>query len=272
MVETTPRPGGKWIVFAGVLMILAGGSMFINGLWALDVTNQVEKSFGDTLLFSSSNLDTWGWIYLIVGAVVVVAGILVFFRSTFGMMIGIAAAVVQALLSFFWIFSPYWPAALVIIVLDLLVIYALSWSPIASTSDSPLSATGPWPALRRQGSVLLGCPIFRVPPHNQGDLASARPLLVGGDEAVRMRCISSRRASIAASTAGVVRPQSPQHCEASAKRDSGSSSDQGRIENRDLGTGWSRNSAQECSSTGPPRDSIGQRGPESLRRLGGSGG
>ena len=106
-------------------MILAGGNMAINGLWALHASSQVEKSFGDTLLFSSSNLDTWGWIYLIVGAVVVLAGILVFFRIAFGMWVGIIAALVQAFFAFFWIFSPYWPGALVIIALDLLVIYAL---------------------------------------------------------------------------------------------------------------------------------------------------
>jgi len=32
---------------------------------------------------------------------------------------------VQALFAFFWIFSPYWPGALVIIALDLMVVYAL---------------------------------------------------------------------------------------------------------------------------------------------------
>jgi len=37
---------------------------------------------------------------------------------------------VQAFFAFFWIFSPYWPGALVIIALDMLVIYALS-SPLA---------------------------------------------------------------------------------------------------------------------------------------------
>ena len=128
MVETQARRGRGtgWIVFAGILMILAGGNMAINGLWALHSSSQIEKSFGDTLLFSSSNLDTWGWIYLIVGAVVVVAGIMVFFRVAFGMWIGIIAALVQAFFAFFWIFSPYWPGALVIIALDMLVIYALS--------------------------------------------------------------------------------------------------------------------------------------------------
>ena len=107
-------------------MILAGGNMAINGLWALHASSQIEKTFGDTLLFSSSNLDTWGWIYLIVGALVLVAGILVFFRVAFGMWIGIIAAITQAIFAFFWIFSPYWPGALVIIALDLLVIYALA--------------------------------------------------------------------------------------------------------------------------------------------------
>jgi hypothetical protein len=122
--------GTGWIVFAGIVMILAGGNMAINGIWALHASSQVEKSFGDTLLFSSSNLDTWGWIYLIVGAVVVIAGIMVFFRVAFGIWVGIFAALVQALFAFFWIFSPYWPSALVILTLDLLVLYALS-SPIA---------------------------------------------------------------------------------------------------------------------------------------------
>jgi len=127
MVETRVRRGRGtgWIVFAGIVMILAGGNMAINGLWALHSSSQIEKSFGDTLLFSSSNLDTWGWIYLIVGAVVVVAGFLVFFRAAFGMWIGIIAAMVQAFFAFFWIFSPYWQGALVIIALDLLVIFAL---------------------------------------------------------------------------------------------------------------------------------------------------
>ena len=131
MVEAQQRRGRGtgWIVFAGVVMILAGGNMAINGLWALHASSQVEKSFGDTLLFSSSNLDTWGWIYLIVGALVLIAGILVFFRIAFGMWIGIIAAAVQAFFAFFWIFSPYWPGALVIIALDLMVIYALSSSP-----------------------------------------------------------------------------------------------------------------------------------------------
>jgi len=132
VVETRERRGRGtgWIVFAGVVMILAGGNMAINGLWALHASSQIVRSFGDTLLFSSSNLDTWGWIYLIVGAVVVVAGIMVFARAAFGVWVGILAAVVQAFFAFFWLFSPYWQGAVVIIAVDLLVIYALSPSTV----------------------------------------------------------------------------------------------------------------------------------------------
>jgi hypothetical protein len=120
--------GTGWIIFAGIVLILAGANMFINGLWALHAPDAVVKSFNDSkvLLFSSDNLDTWGWIYVIVGAVVALAGLLVFFRVAFGIWVGMFAAVVQAIFAFFWIFSPYWPAALIIIAVDLLVIYALS--------------------------------------------------------------------------------------------------------------------------------------------------
>jgi hypothetical protein len=118
IVVEAPARGGRgtgWMIFAGIVMILAGGNMAINGLWALHASSQVEKSFGDTLLFSSSNLDTWGWIYLIVGAVII-------------------AALVQAFFAFFWIFSPYWPSALIILALDLLVVYALS-TPLSESSE-----------------------------------------------------------------------------------------------------------------------------------------
>jgi hypothetical protein len=128
VVDTKVRRGRGTgsIILAGVLMILAGGSMAINGLWALHANDAVQRSFGDTLLFSSRNLDTWGWIYLIVGAVVLVAGICVFFRAAFGVVVGIIVAMVQAFFAFFWIFSPYWQGALVIFALDLFVIFALS--------------------------------------------------------------------------------------------------------------------------------------------------
>ena len=124
MTEPTRR-GTGWIIFAGIVMIIAGANMFINGLWALHASSAVAARFKDTLLFSDSNLDTWGWIYVIVGGIVFLAGIFVFLRQRWAVMVGILAATVQAIFAFFWIFSPYWPGALMIILVDLLVLHAL---------------------------------------------------------------------------------------------------------------------------------------------------
>jgi hypothetical protein len=117
--------GTGWIIFAGIVMIIAGANMFINGLWALNASSAITARFKDTLLFEDSNLDTWGWIYVIVGGIVLLAGIFVFLRQRWAVMVGIIAATVQAILAFFWIFSPYWPGALLIIVIDMLVLHAL---------------------------------------------------------------------------------------------------------------------------------------------------
>ena len=50
-------------------------------LWALHANDEVQKSFGRHAPVHQSNLDTWGLDYLIVGAVVLVVGIMVFFAS-----------------------------------------------------------------------------------------------------------------------------------------------------------------------------------------------
>jgi hypothetical protein len=126
MAEPTTKRGTGWIVFAGVLMVLAGADMFINGVWALHASTQVANTFKGQLLFSDSHLDTWGWIYVILGAVVLVAGISVFMRQVWAVNVGIVVALVQAIFAFFWLFSSYWPVALTVIVLDMLVIYGLS--------------------------------------------------------------------------------------------------------------------------------------------------
>jgi hypothetical protein len=124
MTEPTKR-GTGWVIFAGVVMIIAGANMLITGLMALDASNNVVASFKDRLLFSDTDLDTWGWIYLIVGAVVLLAGIFVFMRSRWAVWVGVLGATVQAIFAFFWLFTPYWESALVIIVIDMLVLHAL---------------------------------------------------------------------------------------------------------------------------------------------------
>jgi hypothetical protein len=120
------RKGGGWIAFAGVLLMLSGVNTFINGLWALNANDRITSSFKDTLLFSDTNLDTWGWIYVVIGAIVVVAGLCVFWRIQWARWVGVIAASVSMVMAFFWLFNPnFWVPALVTILIDALVLHGL---------------------------------------------------------------------------------------------------------------------------------------------------
>ena len=68
---------------------------------------------------------SWGWIHLLVGLVVAVAGLAVLGGRTWGRVVGITLAMLSALANF--LFIPYYPFwALTVIVLDIFIIWALA--------------------------------------------------------------------------------------------------------------------------------------------------
>jgi cytochrome c oxidase subunit IV len=118
-VETINKKGTGWIGFAGVVLIIAGVFDIISGLYALDHKDTVA----DQVLYES-NLETWGWIYLIVGLVILVAGFAVFGRAQWARWVGVLAAMLGIVIEFFWMFQT--PGrSLLYIVIALLVIYGL---------------------------------------------------------------------------------------------------------------------------------------------------
>ena len=118
-METLEKRGSGWIGFAGIMLILVGALDVVNGLNALDHKNSLPSN---ALMYS--NLKTWGWIMLIWGILVVLAGFLVFSRNQFGRWIGILAASIAMIVNMTWVFA-YPIAALVEVFLAALVIYAL---------------------------------------------------------------------------------------------------------------------------------------------------
>jgi len=120
VADTIARRGSGWLGFAGVVLIIAGLFDVVSGLWALDNKNTPA----DAILYEN-NLETWGWIYIIVGVIIILAGIGVFSRAQWARFIGILAAMVGILIEFFWMFhTPV--RSLVYIVIASLVIYALT--------------------------------------------------------------------------------------------------------------------------------------------------
>ena len=118
------HPAG-WVVglslFAGVMMILTGVLNAMEGVVAL-ARNEVYAATPRYLF--AFDLTTWGWIQIILGIIVLAAGIGVLTGQLWGRVVGITIAVLTILANF--AFIPYYPAwSLLIIALNVFVIWAL---------------------------------------------------------------------------------------------------------------------------------------------------
>jgi hypothetical protein len=117
---------GGWavgfILFAAIMMIMAGIFQALDGLVAL---------FNDTFYVTTRNytfqfdVTAWGWIHLILGIVVALAGWGLLSGRTWARVVGITVVVLSAIANFLWLpYYPFW--ALIIIALDVFVIWALA--------------------------------------------------------------------------------------------------------------------------------------------------
>ena len=122
--QETPPSGWAtgFIVFAGVMMIMAGGFQALTGLVAI-FENEFYVETRDYLV--KFDATTWGWIHLLLGLLVLCAGFAVMSGKVWGRTIGIILAVLSALTNF--AFLPYYPFwAMTIIALDVFIIWALA--------------------------------------------------------------------------------------------------------------------------------------------------
>ena len=108
-------------VTAGILMVLIGTFHFIQGLVAL--VNDNFFIVGKDYVFKFDT-TTWGWIHLIAGIIVFLAGLALFQGAIWARTVAVIMACVSIVASFLWM--PYYPIwSLTIVVFDLFVIWAL---------------------------------------------------------------------------------------------------------------------------------------------------
>jgi hypothetical protein len=111
-----------FILFAGIMMIMAGTFQAIAGLVAL-FENEFYVATRNYLF--EFDATSWGWIHLIGGVIVAFAGFAVMAGRTWGRVVGITLALLSALVNFAFIpYYPFW--SLTIIALDIFVIWALA--------------------------------------------------------------------------------------------------------------------------------------------------
>ena len=124
MSYATDSPTGwtGWITFAGVMMILAGTLNFFYGLVAVINDEWVVWTNQANVYL---DISQWGWVHLILGLVVVLCGFGVFTGNILARTVGVILAALSLVGNFFFIPAyPIW--ALTVIVIDLLVIWALT--------------------------------------------------------------------------------------------------------------------------------------------------
>jgi len=118
-----PARAVGWLAFAGTLLVISGAFKILDALWAFKYDDEVSDEV-QTVLFEG-DLASWGWVWLAVGVVLILAGIAVVSGSEWARWFGIFVAAVAAISFLPWIYyQPLW--TILSVTLAMLVIYALA--------------------------------------------------------------------------------------------------------------------------------------------------
>jgi hypothetical protein len=121
MSEMISRRSG-WLTFAGIVLVGAGLYNAIAGIAAIGDDDTLKGQATEVLY--GIDLSTWGWFWLIVGILQIIAGVLIFGRNTWGLYLGVLFASISAVMTVFVMFTfPLW--AIAVLTLDFLVLYGL---------------------------------------------------------------------------------------------------------------------------------------------------
>ena len=123
----TAKSTSGWVVFAAVILMLAGASRVLDAVWAFQYNRALPENLQGALFGTS--LSTYGWIWVAVGAVLILVGLGLFGIGWFagskvGRWIGAAAAFIGGLSAMTWMaYYPVW--SITYVAAAVVVIYAL---------------------------------------------------------------------------------------------------------------------------------------------------
>lgn len=120
-MDAYEKRGDGWVLFAGVMILIAG---FLNVIYGIAAIDNSAFFSGESRFVIFDDLNTWGWIHTIIGVLQLIAAFSIWNRHPFGRFIGVATAAVSAIAILLFInANPL--GAFAIFVIDLLVIYGL---------------------------------------------------------------------------------------------------------------------------------------------------
>jgi hypothetical protein len=111
-----------YAVFAAVMLMMIGVFHFMAGLVGI-VDDDFYVVTGNWVF--EFDTTTWGWIHMIGGVLVVLAGLSVLKGHMYGRIVGTFVAAISALVNFAWLpYQPWWSTLM--IALSIAVIWALT--------------------------------------------------------------------------------------------------------------------------------------------------
>ncbi len=109
-------------VFAAVMLMMIGVFLYMAGLVGI-IDDEFYVVTGNWVF--EFDVTTWGWMQLIGGVLVVLAGMSVLKGHMYGRIIGTWVAAVSAVVNFAWLpYQPWW--SILMIILSVAVIWALT--------------------------------------------------------------------------------------------------------------------------------------------------
>jgi hypothetical protein len=114
--------GSGWLTFAAVVLIIAGIMRIFDAIWAWSYNGVLPDEFQEALF--GNDMDTYGWIWLIVGIILIAAGAYVTQGAQWARWVGVLAGAILAISAVWWLpIYPVW--SLVYILIGIFVIYGL---------------------------------------------------------------------------------------------------------------------------------------------------
>jgi hypothetical protein len=110
-------------LFAAIVLGIAGIMRIFDAVWAFRYNGKVPDNLQGAIFGHS--LDTYGWVYLIVGIILILCALMVYGGSQLARWVGILAGALGAISAIWWM--PYYPIwSLTYIAIGVFVVYALA--------------------------------------------------------------------------------------------------------------------------------------------------